>query len=154
MTDAGRLHFDGQTLHYDGPEGRRWSIAPAQLRAIASYTTEAGPEIDDRAVVFIRHDGDWLRASAYASGCDEVLEALGGVLGAPLRLTDANIATWSSRGLWPASIAGEQCFSLMPLPPATWGARVRAWLGAPDQLIVLRPDIAARLGLPVPVRAT
>ncbi len=137
---SGSLALHGGVLSYE-LEGRRvWELPAQEIAVVGAWTTSAGPFIDDYFLVLVRGDGMVYEAPMYADGRDDVLVALGAVLGGEIRPGLANSTTWRAEVVWPPALVGTPLYELTEarahgiwnrLRSATGLGRVEAMLTAP-----------------------
>lgn len=114
---SGVLSIKDSTLIYASPDYGNWQIPISEIVTFGEYTTDNGPWIDDWFMVFVTRDFNWVEASNYCAGCDEVRDYLAkhwGVdsLYGPLALS----TNFDSRAIWPSEIAGQPLFDFVERP--------------------------------------
>lgn len=105
-----------------------WSIAICDVVLIAEYTTDEGPQVDDYFLVFITREAGELyysNVTMYATGINESLTALEGILGCSLELALSSATGLRSRVVWPQEIAGSAYFRYEQVVPEGFWDRVR-----------------------------
>ncbi|WP_395740840.1 hypothetical protein [Prosthecobacter sp.] len=118
---SGALSINGSTLVYASPDYGSWQILISEIAAFGEYTTENGPMIDDWFMVFVTNDFNWVEASNYCSGCDGVRDQLAKHWGAEGLCGSLALSTnFSSRAIWPVTIAGKPLFTFIERHQSTW----------------------------------
>ncbi len=118
---SGVLRLDGEMLEYDSPDYGRWKTQFSDIVAFGEYTTDNGPFIDDWFMVFVSKDLEWVEASNFCAGRDEVrsrLAELWGQDGLHEKLWGST--DFASRVIWPAALAEQPLFVWTPRPQSLW----------------------------------
>jgi hypothetical protein len=114
--DSGVFQFDRVEIRYSSKTYGSFSIALRDVAAIGEFTTQEGPCIDDRFLVFVRRaDGEWFEASWFADGLDECLRELSSALGHRVHGDLALSTDFASRVLWPAPLEAKPLFQFEPV---------------------------------------
>ena len=118
---SGVLRLDGEMLEYDSPDYGRWKIQFSDIVAFGEYTTDNGPFIDDCFMVFVTTDLEWVEASNFCAGRDEVRSKLAGLLGHDgLHGKLWGSTGFASRVIWPSALAEQPLFDWKPRPQSLW----------------------------------
>jgi len=116
-------------VEYHGADGALcWSVQARDIVLLAEYTTDEGPFVDDYFLVFVTQPGggeQYVTASFYAEGSDEVVGRLAECWGAEVGLSLAHSTDWNSRVIWPPELAEQEYFEVIEVPPGTLLARLR-----------------------------
>ena len=92
-----------------------WRLPISEITLIGEYTNEDGPMSDDYFLVFLSdNEPDWLEASFYGEGRDEVLKELSDILGSKLTCGLAHSTTFMSQVIWPDDKKGKRVFDFQP----------------------------------------
>ena len=108
---SGVLSIDGPTLSYASPDYGNWQISISEIIAFGEYTTDNGPYIDDWFMVFVTRDFNWVEASNYCAGANDIRTALAqrwgveSLYGKLWGHTD-----FASRVIWPTDLADQPLF--------------------------------------------
>ncbi len=128
-----RLNHDA--LEYCSPQGEIiWTIAVKDVVLFAEYTNDEGPLLDDYFLVFVtieQRAPHFVTASFYSNGCNEIIQQLAKYWNVDLDLQLYGSTDWRSRIVWPPSLAGQECFDLTEVPPASLLARLRKFVLGP-----------------------
>lgn len=111
---SGVLRLEACNIVYTSPYYGSFRIALSEIAAIGEFTTQDGPAIDDRFLVFVLRSGEWFEASWYAGGMDECLQQLSAALGCAIHGNLCHSTDFASRMLWPAALAGCPLFTWSP----------------------------------------
>ena len=118
---SGVLSIDGPTLSYASPDYGNWQISISEIIAFGEYTTDNGPYIDDWFMVFVTRDFNWVEASNYCAGADDVRTALAqrwgveSLYGKLWGHTD-----FASRVIWPTELADQPLFGFSERKQSNW----------------------------------
>lgn len=118
---SGVLSIEGPALRYASHDYGTWSIPISEIIAFGEYTTDNGPYIDDWFMVFVTSDFDWVEASNYCAGSDDVRTALAeqwsveSLYGKLWGHTD-----FASRVIWPSSLADRPLFEFSERKQSKW----------------------------------
>jgi hypothetical protein len=118
---SGELSIDGPTLSYASPDYGNWQISINEIIAFGEYTTDNGPYIDDWFMVFVTKDFNWMEASNYCAGADDVRTALA----QRWSVESLNGVLWShtdfaSRVIWPTDLADQHLFVFSECKQSKW----------------------------------
>ena len=116
MSDSCRIQLDGDVIRYRSAVYGDWDLPVSEVRIIGEATNQSGPFADDYFFCFATGPGMWREASFYAEGRNEFLSALGAKLGSPLEAGLCHSTDFTSRILWPPSLAGEPMFRYDDIP--------------------------------------
>lgn len=117
---SGVLSLKDSTLYYASPVHGNWQVPLSEIIAFGEYTTDNGPYIDDWFMVFVTRDFNWVEASNYCAGRDEIREELAKLWGVESLYGELAFSTdFSSRAIWPAGIAGKPLFEFLERPQST-----------------------------------
>ena len=114
---SGVLRLERDLLAYESPNYGNWKIQITDIVTFGEYTTDNGPHIDDWFMVFVSKDLEWVEASNYCAGRDEVRSALASrweqdsLYGSLWGRTD-----FASRVIWPADLAEQPLFEFTQHP--------------------------------------
>lgn len=118
---SGALRLDRGILEYDSPGNGQWKIPVSEIIAFGEYTTDNGPFLDDWFMVFVTQDLDWVEASNFCAGRDEMRLRLAQLWG---RDSLYGKLVWStdfaSRVIWPSALAEQPLFVWTPRPQSLW----------------------------------
>lgn len=117
-----------------------WSLHMSDVGVIGEYTTDNGPWLDDRFVVFVRRNGTWFEAPVHA-GFEEFLERLSAHLGCPVASALVNKTDFTSRVMWPPVLAGRPLLSFT----ATKVSWLRRVTGLRRRRLELSPEVSSAL---------
>jgi hypothetical protein len=124
---SGVLSVKDSTLIYASPDYGDWQIPISEIVAFGEYTTDNGPWIDDWFMVFVTRDFNWVEASNYCAGCDEVRDYLAKHWGLESLYGDLTFSTdFGSRAIWPSEIAGHPLFDFVERPQSIF-AKVKSF---------------------------
>lgn len=114
---SGALSLKDSRLSYASPDYSNWQIPLREIIAFGEYTTDNGPYIDDWFMVFVTRDFNWVEASNYCAGREEVRDALAKHWRVESLYGDLVFSTdFSSRVIWPTRIAGKPLFDFVERP--------------------------------------
>lgn len=118
---SGVLRLDGDLLVYVSPDYGQWKTQVSDIIAFGEYTTNNGPYIDDWFMVFVTKDLEWVEASNYCAGGDEVRSALASRWGQDSLYGKLWGSTdFASRVIWPSAIAEQSLFDFNQRPQSLW----------------------------------
>jgi hypothetical protein len=107
---------------------RLWRTAISDVVLLAEYTTSEGPWGDDYFLLVKSIENGHLmeaRVTDISGGFEQFLVALSRYWKTPLQLGLVQSTEWSSRVLWPPTLAGEKYFKLTPVAPDGFWERVK-----------------------------
>jgi hypothetical protein len=108
------------------------------IKLIGEYTTGNGPMVDDWFIVFMTSPTDWKQISEYTPGMQEMLQALGQLLDAPVVCSLFNSTCWKTSIIWPPSVAEMEMWDVQTKPPVTLWQKLKGTLGmGGNQTLVL-----------------
>ena len=114
---SGVLSIVDSTLIYASPDYGNWQIPISEVVAFGEYTTDNGPWIDDWFMVFVTRNFNWVEASNYCTGYDEVRDCLAKHWGVDNLSGSLALNTdFGSRAIWPSKIAGQPLFDFVERP--------------------------------------
>ena len=121
VPESGVLSLKESTLCYASPVYGNWQVPLSEIIAFGEYTTDNGPHIDDWYLVFVTRDFNWVEASNYCAGADDVRTALAQHWGVDGLYGELAFSTdFSSRAIWPAEIAGKPLFDFVERTQSIW----------------------------------
>lgn len=105
-----------------------FSIPLAKVAIIGDFTTDNGPFIDDRLMVFVLYDGgEWFEASMYAYGMRSFHELVSNAIGSSMIAGLASSVDFTNRTFGPWSLWIIRCSRGIPYhPPVFLAAPNRA----------------------------
>jgi hypothetical protein len=118
---SGILRLAGPDLVYVVSGQEAWRVAVADVRLVAEYTNEDGPDLDDYFYVFAAgRPCLFYEAPMYAGA--EVVEEIGKMLGVVLHAGLCNSTTFKSRVMWPPALANHPYFeyTVVRRGPGLW----------------------------------
>lgn len=116
MSEAGRILLDDEVIRYRSEVYGDWDLPLSNVRIIGEATNQSGPFADDYFLCFATGASMWHEVSYYAEGRDKFLLALGAKLGKSLEVGLFHSVDFTSRVLWPSSLAGEPMFQFDDIP--------------------------------------
>jgi hypothetical protein len=137
--ESGILRFDGSSIAYASQHYGSFSVPLSQIAVIGEFTTQDGPFVDDWFLVIVpRGACDWLEASMYAEGVDQLIEGLSTALDCSIHGQLAASTDFNSRIMWPISLSGCPIFTFKPVTGTGIIRRVR---------LAMRPETSHSLSL-------
>ena len=128
-------------MRYASRDLGSFAVPLNELAAVGEYTTDNGPLVDDWFLVFVRKDSaDWLEASMYAEGTAEFLEQLSVTLGIAIETRLAASTDFTSRVIWPESIACRPLFDFRPVAATNFLHRLKLAI-IPEITLQLSADV-------------
>ena len=119
--NSGVISLSDDMITYESPAYGSWKVSAKDILVFGEYTTDNGPMIDDWFMVFVTGEDQWVEASNYCAGMDQIREALA------VRWNVENLwgslafsTNFDSRVLWPSSLAETELFEFTALPQSTW----------------------------------
>lgn len=122
--DSGRIELVNGVVRYHSNIGGPWELRLSDVLVIGEMTNDHGPLGDDYFLCFATDPDGWYEASFYAEGRDEFIECLSVALGYPLQLLLVGSTDYTSRVMWPASLADEPMFTFTDVPRS----RIMMWI--------------------------
>lgn len=118
---SGKLDLKDSILSYSSPDYGEWEIPVDDVVVFGEYTTDNGPMIDDWFMIFVLKNKNWVEASNYCAGREDVREALAkrwnveSLYGELCYHTD-----FASRAIWPMELASQPLFQFTPRHQSWW----------------------------------
>jgi hypothetical protein len=113
-------------------------ISVDEIKLIGEYTTGDGPLLDDWFIVFMTSPTDWKQISEYTPGMQEMLQAMGQLLDAPVVCSLFGSTSWKTSIIWPPSVAEMEMWNVQTNPPVTLWQKLKDTLGmGSNQTLVL-----------------
>ena len=132
-----RVSEVGRAVSYrNSAHESHWQIPLDHVVLFAEYTTDEGPLVDDYFLVFVTKVSDtpqFVTASFYSEGLDDVLTHLAAFWNSEIQLTLQGSTDWASRIVWPANLAGHEYFECKEVQPGTFFQRLRKLVLGPSR---------------------
>jgi hypothetical protein len=118
---SGMLSIEDSKLIYVSPDYGSWQIPINEIIAFGEYSTDNGPYIDDWFMVFVTRDFNWMEASNYCAGSDDVRTSLAQRWSAESLYGKLwGHTEFASRVIWPISLADHELFEFSERKQSKW----------------------------------
>lgn len=103
-----------------------FSIPLTKVAIIGDFTTDNGPFIDDRLMVFVLYDGgEWFEASMYADGMRSFHELVSNAIGSSMIAGLASSVDFTNRIVWPMELVDHPLFTWNPISSTSFPRRAK-----------------------------
>lgn len=118
---SGVLFIEDSRLKYASPDYGSWEIPVSEIVAFGEYTTDNGPMIDDWFMVFVTRDLDWVEASNYCEGRDDIRDHLAEAWKTEHLYGELwGRTNFNSRVIWPEALSGKPLFDFTKRSQSLW----------------------------------